>query len=126
MNQSITNYKMSLRKHLYCTGDVKKRLLEKADRTMQLYLEENPDPNESSLRDAFGVPEDFARILMNEVTEIEIRRYRRIRTVRRVMAAIVLAAFVASTIYIYFIKQSEIIVQEEIIPGTKITTDSVY
>ena len=123
MNQSIAKYKRTLKKHLRCTSDVKKRLIARFNSTMQLYLEENPSPDELALQVAFGSPEDFAKLLMNEVTPSEARHYRKNKIALRIIAAIMLTFFLVLTIYIYFIKQSEVIVYEEIIPGTKVTTD---
>lgn len=124
MNPSIAKYKKTLKKHLRCTGDVKKRLLAKFDDALRLYLEENPSPDELALQSAFGMPEDMAKILMAEVTPLEAIDYRKSRIALKIIAGIMLTVFLVLTIYIYFIKQSEIIVYEEIIPGTTVHTDT--
>lgn len=123
MNRSIAKYQKTLKKHLRCTGDVKKRLLTKFDGTLQLYLEENPSPDELALQAAFGMPEDMAEILMEEVTPSESKYYRTGRTVLKVIFGILLAILIALTIFIFFIKQKPVYVYEQIIPGTVVTTD---
>lgn len=125
MNPSIAKYKKTLKKNLRCTGDVRNRLLAKFDSTLQLYLEENPSPDELALQAAFGTPEDMAKILMEEVTPSETKHYRIGRTVLKVISGILIAILIALTIFIFFIKQKPVVVNDVIYDNGTISDEDV-
>lgn len=124
MNPSVAKYKKALNKHLRCTGKVKKRLLTKFDDALRLYLEENPSPDEMALQSAFGMPEDMAKILIEEVSPLENKRYQTRTVIHNVIIGLMIAIVVALAIYIFFIKQKPVVTYDTIYDDGIICSES--
>ena len=82
---------------------------------LHTYLEENPSATAADMETAFGSSDEMARILMDELTHHEHEQYRRRKAAVRMIAAIALAAFVLFTIYIYFVKEIGITIEDNVV-----------
>lgn len=95
-------YLHELRHHLRCSRKTKTRLLEQ----FKAYQRDTIDdtPNYDQMVTMFGPPEEMARTLMEEVTQVEMHAYRRskLRMVAAGVAACVL--WVMFTAYVYWMK----------------------
>ena len=76
MPNFVTRYKKILRRNLSCTGNTKKQLLQKFERSLSVFLEDTPTPDMDELCAAFGPPKEMASVLMAEVPQKEVARYR--------------------------------------------------
>ena len=116
MNDCVEQYKKDLNKHLSCSKNVKKRLTDQFQGVLEGFLEDNDSPSAEALNLAFGSPEEMAQTLMEGVTQEEKHRYQRLVLIKRILAGIVLSAFLLLTIYIYFYKETEMDYSDEIVP----------
>lgn len=113
MTDTVLQYEKLLKKQLWCTTAVRKRLLEKFRGALLVFLEETPEPSMNQLREAFGPPEEMAQVLMTEVSPEEKAEYRRNRRIRLIAAGIIAVVFVLFTMYVYFEKQKPLTVINE-------------
>lgn len=114
MNQAVKKYRKRLEKRLCCGHEARKRLLGQFDRTLQVYLEDYPDPNMDDLCSAFGLSKQMAQELMNDVSAEEYAKWRRNCRLRRVfscLAAVVLLLVCAGIIF--YMKQPVVIQEQE-------------
>ena len=71
-------YRRQLSRHLKCDKKAKERLLDSFARNMlSPLLEISNQPSLEELRAAFGTPQEVAALLMEQITEDEILRYRK-------------------------------------------------
>ena len=114
MNHNAMRYKSKLKRKLQCNRATKARLLDEFSRSFDGFLEENPDANFADLSNAFGPPEEMAHILMEKLSVEDTRQYRRHIYIKRIVAALCAAAFLAFTLYIFFYKElSDMTLTEE-------------
>lgn len=106
MTECIKKYERSVKKALHCGKAAKVRLLARFHDSLQTFLEENPSPDAQALHDAFGPPEEMARLLMEDTIEAERAQYRRNKLFLRISAGVLVAAILLFAIYICF-KKSE-------------------
>lgn len=95
-------YLHELRHHLRCSRKTKNRILEQFKAYQCDTIADTPNYNQ--MVTMFGPPEEMARTLMEEVTQVEMHAYRRskLRTVAAGIAACVL--WVILTAYVYWMK----------------------
>lgn len=118
MVNAAAQYRRALKKKLRCSKDVKKRLLEGFDKTVDTFLEENTAPSMDDLISAFGPAEEMADVLMKEVTPQELVQYHKNMLFTRFLAGILSAVLVLTTIYVLFIKEFRITATHEIYETT--------
>ena len=104
MTACIKKYERAVKKALHCGRAAKARLLARFHGSLQTFLEENPSPNAQALYDAFGPPEEMAKLLMEDTTEAERAQYRRNKLLLRIGAVILIAAILLFSIYVCFVK----------------------
>lgn len=105
MNGQMTQYRVAVRSNLHCGANTKNRLLAKLDRLLDAYAEEHDEASAEALIAAFGTPEEMANILMHDVTPGEMEQYRRQSVVNKSILSVLLAVFIAFTIWLYFFKE---------------------
>lgn len=95
-------YLHELRRHLRCSRKSKNRILEQFTAYQRDAIDDAPDYDQ--MVTMFGPPEEMARTLMEEVTQVEMHAYRRskLRMVAAGVAACVL--WVMFTAYVYWMK----------------------
>ena len=103
---AAAQYRRALEKKLRCSQDVKKRLLESFDSTLNSYCEDHPNTAKDDFLAAFGPPEEMATILMAEVTPQEQTQFKLTSLLRRILAVFLVVALLAFTIYIWFYKDT--------------------
>ncbi len=130
MADGVKQYRRALKRKLRCSGGVRKRLLEKFDGAADAFLENEPTPALAGVMEAFGPPEEMARTLMEEVTPKEATVYKWGVIVRRVIAAVALAAVLGFAIYTFWWKDVGITITPytyEVLPdGTLVPVDAPY
>ena len=112
MNTCSRQYIQQLKRSLRCCGATKKRLLQQFRDKLDGFLEETPSPNRQTLEEAFGPPEEMAKVLMETVSAGEKNRFRRQKLWLRGAVAVLVAAFLALTVYIYTMKEIPVSVEE--------------
>lgn len=105
MNGQMTQYRGAVRRNLHCGANTKNRLLAKLDRLLDAYAEEHDEASAEALIAAFGAPEEMANILMHDVTPGEMEQYRRQSVVKKNILCVLLAVFIAFTVWLYFFKE---------------------
>lgn len=105
MNGQITQYRSAVRRNLHCGTNTKNRLLAKLDRLLDAYVEEHDEASAEALIAAFGTPEEMAKILATDATPEELERYRRQNVVKKSILCVLLAVFIAFTVWLYFFKE---------------------
>ena len=107
------NYLHELRRHLRCSRKTKNRLLEQFKAYQRDTIDDTPDYDQ--MVTMFGPPEEMARTLMEEVTQVEMQASRRsrLRMIAAAIAACVL--WVMFTAYVYWMKTIPIIEAREIV-----------
>lgn len=95
-------YLHELRHHLRCSRKTQNRLLEQFKAYQCDTIDDTPDYDQ--MVTMFGPPEEMARTLMEEVTQVEMHAYRRskLRMVATGVAACVL--WIMFTVYVYWMK----------------------
>lgn len=95
-------YLHELRHHLRCSRKTRNRLLEQFKAYQRDTIDDTPDYDQ--MVTMFGPPEEMARTLMEEVTQVEMHAYRRskLRMAAAGVAACVL--WVMFTAYVYWMK----------------------
>lgn len=130
MAEYTTQYEKTLKKHLNCSTRTKQVLMNQFSTSLSHFLEENPDSGMPEILNAFGPPEQMAKILMHEVSTKELVQYKKKKQVLRFVSSIMIVAFVLLTIYVYFIKSiphneyNEIIVDEVVSSDTEVNTEA--
>ena len=105
MRANATKYQNELKKNLFCSAKVKKQLLNSFQCSLDAFLEENPTPSMADLHDAFGPPAEMARILSKQITEQEIKKFKRQSTAIQVIAILLALVLVLLTFYVFFWKE---------------------
>lgn len=105
MNNSAARYKSKLKRKLQCSHGTKARLVEEFSHSLNGFLEENPDASFADLSNAFGPPEEMARMLMEEVDEKELRSYKTKHSLLRIVSIVLALTLVLVTAAVFFIKQ---------------------
>lgn len=113
MINSVAAYRRLLKKNLRCCRRTKKRLLAKFDSTMEAFLAEMPVQDMDALNNAFGPPQEMAQVLMSEVSEKELSRYRITKWAARITALVMVLIWVLFTIHVYFQKSFPVIMIDE-------------
>lgn len=119
MNNNAARYKSKLKRKLQCSRGTKAKLLEEFSHSMDGFLDENPDATYTDLSNAFGPPEEMAKILMDKVDEQEKRAYKLRQLLLRIAAAVLAVVLMLVTIDVFFIKQRPL----EVINGTNVVND---
>ena len=123
MNHNAMRYKSKLKRRLQCNRATKAKLLDEFSHSLDGFLEENPDATFADLSNAFGPPEEMARILMAEISEEETRKYRLHVRFKRILAGFCAAAVLIFTFYVFFWKEKPInaIYSGEVIEDFEVT-----
>lgn len=116
MNDCVERYKKELNKRLSCSKNVRKRLVDQFEGALEGFLEDNNSPSAEDMNLAFGSPAEMAQTLMESVTQEEKHQYQRLGRIKRILAGIVLGAFLLLTVYIYFYKETSMNYSDEIVP----------
>lgn len=116
MNNNAARYKSKLKRKLQCNRGTKADLLEEFSHLLDGFLDENPDATYTDLSNAFGPPEEMAKILMDKVDEQEKRAYKQRQLLLRIAAAVLAIVLIIATIDVFFIKQRPL----EVVHGTGI------
>lgn len=106
-------YRRLLKKELRCPHQIKKRLLEKFDTALDSYLADSPAPDAEALAAAFGPPQEMAQVLMQEVCQKDLSRYRISKLAARIAVLLIALSWVAFTIHVYFQKELPIVIIDE-------------
>lgn len=114
MNKPTKRFLRCIRKNLACSWLNRRRLMKPFLRTLELYLEEKPEPYEEDLLDAFGPPEELAEFMMESVTPGQRTRYRVGRWAVRIVAAVLAAVFLFCSALVLKHRRDGIVVVEEI------------
>lgn len=114
MSNCVARYENALKKRLTCKGSIKKELIDKFRKSLADYLEDCPTPEMADLCNAFGPPEEMAKVLMEEVSAEEVARHRRWKTCLRVAVGLLTASLLLFAIYVFFCKQKPITYYEEV------------
>lgn len=104
MTECIKKYERSVKKALHCSSATKAKLLDGFRATLNAFSEENPSPDAQALYEAFGPPEEMAKLLMESTTEADRAQYRRNKLFLRISAAILLVIIILFAIYVCFMK----------------------
>lgn len=113
MNNHAKRYKSKLKRKLQCSRATKAKLLEEFSHSLDGFLDENPDASFTDLSNAFGPPEEMARILMEKLSAEETRQYRLHTRMKRIVAALCAAAFLLFAVYVFFEKQKPLTFSED-------------
>lgn len=127
MTAAIEQYKRRLRRRLHCDSTMKRRLMDRFEGMLNVYLGDSgwpaSWPGKQDLENAFGTPDQMARILMDEIPADVFAKYQRKRQILRIIAAVAVAALLAQSIYLMFFKPFTIVSKSEvIIDGTSTGT----
>lgn len=113
MVKTVEQYRKKIKCKLHCTASVKDQLLNKFDKMLMAYLEDNPSPSIEELITAFGPAEETAKMLMEEVSQQEILVYRKQQTLKRVLSAVLAAIFIFFAIYSFFWKEKPLVAVDD-------------
>lgn len=127
MTAAIEQYKRKLKRRLHCDGSTKRRLMDRFEGMLNVYLGDSgwpaSWPGKQDLENAFGTPDQMARILMDEIPADVFAKYQRKRQILRIIAAIAIAALLAYSIYVTLFAPYTIVSKSEvIIDGTSTGT----
>ncbi len=122
MNHEAALYEKALRKQLHCTGNTKKYLLQQFRSSLSTYLDEHPSPTRADLQDAFGPPEDMAKVLMENVSEAEVKTYRKRTLFLKIITVVLLAIILIQVIYSAFFKDYTLVTDDSIIIEPAVTS----
>ena len=99
-------YRRQLSRHLKCDKKAKERLLDSFERNMlSPLLEISNQPSLEELRAAFGTPQEVAALLMEQITEEELLRYRKQKKLCICACLAIAAAILVFAIYTLCIKE---------------------
>ena len=117
MNNELIRYQKNLKKALFCGYRKKQQLLSDFRSSLSAFLEDCPTPTYSQLADAFGPPEEVARLLMEHVSQAEIQHYHLWKTVQKSILILLAILVLLFGFYAYYLKEWTIItVHDEIRP----------
>ncbi len=108
MTECIKKYERSVKKALHCSSATKAKLLDGFRATLNAFSEENPSPDAQALYEAFGPPEEMAKLLMESTTEADRAQYRRNKLFLRIGVVILIATIILFTIYVCFVKSNPV------------------
>jgi len=119
MTAAIEQYKRKLKRCLHCGSITKRRLMDRFEGMLNVYLSDSgwpvSWPGKQDLESAFGTPEQMARILMDEIPANVTAKYRKKKRILRVIGTIILIALLAHVAYLSFFKECTITSKGEII-----------
>lgn len=128
MTAAIERYKRRLKRCLHCGSITKRRLMDRFEGMLNVYLSDSgwpaSWPGKQDLENAFGTPEQMARILMDEIPHNVIAKYRRKKRILRVIGAVIVAALLAQVVYLSFFKEFTLTSKGEIIINGTETADA--
>lgn len=125
MNKPTKQYRKKLQRALKCCREEKRRFLEKFQKALDPFLEENPDPSQQDLTAAFGPPEEMARLFLGELTEQDHKKYRTRKRILIGVFAVILVAAVALAVSFLTEKPEIIYVDDEVVVGeAKVVDDA--
>ena len=108
MTAAIEQYKRRLKRRLRCDSVMKQQLMGRFEGMLNVYLGDSgwpaSWPGKQDLENAFGSPEQMARILMDEIPANVTAKYRKKKKVKKAIVAILIAALVLLTVYIWIYK----------------------
>ena len=117
MNRNIVRYQQQLKKHMPCGFRTRNGLLTQFRGSLSTFLEDIPEPTYEQLTDAFGPPEEMAKILMESVSPKERKTYQSGKCAIKIISFVMAALFVWFSLYVFFKKQfSVVIVYDEAFP----------
>lgn len=126
MNKPTKRFLRCIRKNLACSRVIRRRLMKPFLRTLELYLEEKPEPYEEDLLDAFGPPEELAEFMMESVTPGQRTRYRVGRWAVRIIAAALVVAFIVISMLVLQYKLDGFEITDEVFdPNATSTTEAI-
>lgn len=105
MNHSAQRYRSKLKKKLPCMRKTRSKLLCEFDCMLNGFLDENPDASFNDLCNAFGPPDEMARILMAEISKDEVRQYRLRTKYNRILAGLCAIVFLVFTLFVFLFKE---------------------
>ena len=123
MNKPTKQYRKKLQRALKCCREEKQRFLEKFQKALDPFLEENPDPSQQDLTAAFGPPEEMARLFLGELTEQDHKKYRTRKWILVGVFAVILVAAVALAVRFLTEKPEIIYVEEKRVIGETIIVE---
>lgn len=126
MNKQATRYCKEIEKKLWCSMHTRKKLLNQFYALLSSFLEDYPNAEYHDLVEAFGEPEMMARILMEKVSEREQTCFQNRKKLTRILGAVLVALFVAFSLYVFFDKEYSVITFSDSItaePSTNITQE---
>jgi len=109
MNNNAKRYKSKLKRKLQCSRAKKVRLLDEFSHSVDGFLEENPNANFVDLSNAFGPPEEMAKVLMDKLDDREKRAYKIRRLGLHIVAGVLSILLLFTSVYVFFIKQRPLI-----------------
>lgn len=104
MNE-IKSYKRTLKKNLRCSVSKRNELLTRFDEMVNTLNEDTPVLSKAVLEEAFGSPEDLAKVFCEGLDPIEAKKYRHRKIIKRISFALIIAAFVGFVFYVFGYKQ---------------------
>lgn len=106
MTAAIEQYKRRLKRCLHCGSITKRRLMDRFEGMLNVYLGDSgwpaSWPSERDLENAFGTPEQMAQILMQEVSADVLIKYRKTKRILHIAETIVLVVFLLYLVYLAF------------------------
>lgn len=110
MNHNVAQYKNKLKKKLRCSRNTRAQLMDDFERSLDKYLEENPEASFDDLSSAFGPPDEMAKVLMEKGDASEKRTCIRNQLLLRIAAVILVVLLVLVTIVVFYLKQRPLVV----------------
>lgn len=123
MVHSAVQYRSAIKKNLRCCGNTKKRLLDKFDASLSVFLEDNPNATEVELVSAFGPAKVMAHVLMEDVNEQERSLYRKYKSLKQTMTIVSALILILLALYIFLIKEIPIEYTDELVENTTSQTE---
>ncbi len=116
----LSGYLRRVERALDCPPDRRRALMERVQRDVERFLDEQPDATATEAAEYLGDPEELARGLLETLDQEELEQYRhRGARLRRGMVILLIAVLVAALIgtwmYVFHLRKNR--VQIEIIPG---------
>lgn len=125
MNE-IKSYKRTLKKNLRCSVSKRNELLTRFDEMVTTLNDETPVLSKAVLEEAFGSPEDLAKVFCEELDPIEAKKYRHRKIIKRISLGVIIAAFVGFVIYVFLFKEFTTVVNiNTYFEGPEIPDDDV-
>ena len=99
--KSVKQYERKLKQNLNCFSKTKSALIGSFRRSLEDFLVENSEPTFDALVEAFGTPEEMAKILMADVSSKELASRKVLLYVKRAIAVVLVLLFLALTYHVY-------------------------